>query len=277
MAAPVRCRCRPPPRTDVSPAVAEQPKWCQTRVLRNATCENFPYWYRDRTGRIRLRGWPNCGGASHEDLPLSWLRSRNPFADCASGRLAGRRRRTGIGPPPALAHVVLGTPDHAQPEPKVVLVSGRRLHQLDQDAAGIPRVDEVDPGVRCPRGRMWSKPRALRIKPLGQLLEIADAVGQLLNARAALVENSRSPTNRRSEPAAGLGVPTRARARRHRLADALVLVELFVGRDRAEVVVVPRDRRVDLRPRRRRGRFPSPERSPERRHQPARSHDVKVT
>jgi len=44
------------PRTEVSPAVAEQPKRVsKTGVknpVKNATCENFPYWHQDVAGGV---------------------------------------------------------------------------------------------------------------------------------------------------------------------------------------------------------------------------------
>ena len=51
MAAPVRCRCRPPPRTEVSPAVAEQPKRCQKQVSR--TLPSASSFLTSRTRRVR--------------------------------------------------------------------------------------------------------------------------------------------------------------------------------------------------------------------------------
>jgi hypothetical protein len=70
VAAPVRCRCRPPPRTEVSPAVAEQPKRCQKQVSRTLS----------RTRRVRTFCQEN-----DRDRVLG----RNPVSDCADGVAIG--------------------------------------------------------------------------------------------------------------------------------------------------------------------------------------------
>ena len=92
------------------------------------------------------------------------------------------------------------------------------------------------------------QPDALVAQPLGQRVDVADPVGQLLQAGAALVEEL---GDRRRLVERGhqldLGAAHRGAAhRQHRLADALLLVDLLVQHDHAEVVVVPLDGGVQV-------------------------------
>ena len=85
-------------------------------------------------------------------------------------------------------------------------------------------------------------------RTLGQRVDIADAVRKLLQAGAALVEEL---CDRRGLVERGHQLDLRAADRRtahrkHRFPDALILVDLLVQHNHAEVVVIPRDRGVEV-------------------------------
>ena len=155
--------------------------------------------------------------------------------------------------PAALAHAVLGQPRYARSNPEVVVivdsVSGGRFDQLDQDAAGVLGVDEVDPGVcRAAPGRVVDQPDALLAQLLAEGVEVADPERPSAGCPVrACRETSRSSRTRRSGPSTGSARCRRGAAhRQHRLADALIVVDFLVHQDHAEVVVVPRDRGVQV-------------------------------
>ena len=79
-------------------------------------------------------------------------------------------------------------------------------------------------------------------------VEVADPIRQLLDAGPALVEEFR---DRRRLVDRGHQLDLRAADRgaahrQHRLANALIVVDFLVQHDHAEVVVIPRDRRVEV-------------------------------
>ena len=81
-----------------------------------------------------------------------------------------------------------------------------------------------------------------------QRVEIADAVGELLQAGAALVDelgDRRVLVQRRHQLHLGASLGSAAHGQ-HRFANALIVVDLFVEHDHAEVVVIPLDRDVEV-------------------------------
>jgi hypothetical protein len=110
-------------------------------------------------------------------------------------------------------------------------------------------VDEVDPGVcRTSAWRVVEQPHTLLAEPLAQLVDIAHPVGQLLDAGTALVDelgDGAGVVERRHQ--LDLGAALRGAAdRQHGLADTLILVDLLVQDDHAEVIVIPLDRDVEV-------------------------------
>ncbi len=98
------------------------------------------------------------------------------------------------------------------------------------------------------RGVVIEQPDSLFAQPLAEGLQVADPVSQLLDAGTALVEELRD-RRRVVERSHQLDLRAADRGtahRQHRLADALIVVDLFVQDDHAEVVVIPRDRRIQV-------------------------------
>src|SRR3954471_24977583 len=109
--------------------------------------------------------------------------------------------------------------------------SAGRLDQFDQYSAGGARVHEVDPRSRSTAaGFVVQEDGAALAQGCRDRVDVADPVGELLDAGAALGQEARDRGVGREW---GEQLDRRAAVsyREHRLADALVLVDLLM-RDR---------------------------------------------
>ena len=124
-----------------------------------------------------------------------------------------------------------------------------RLHQLDQDAAGVLRVDEVDPRATRARVRgIIEQTQAAGLENAAGRLDVGDPVRELLQPRPRAVQE---PGDRRRVAERGQQLDLRRsgggiRRREHRLHHALALVRLAVHEDEAEHLGVEADRRVEI-------------------------------
>src|SRR4051794_32202769 len=121
-----------------------------------------------------------------------------------------------------------------------------RLDELDQHAAGVLGVHEVDPAVgRAPLGGVVEQAQAALAQRGADRLDVVHPEGQLLQARAGAVDepgDRRLRRERGQQLDAGLAVADRE----HRLADPLLLVGLLVHRLDAEGPGVEGDRLVQV-------------------------------
>src|SRR6478735_307870 len=108
------------------------------------------------------------------------------------------------------------------------------LHELDEHPARVLGVDEVDPAPRgASAGGVVEQSQAAFAEHGAGLLDVLDAVGDLLDAGATAVEELR---DRRLRCERGEELHARARVahRHHRLADALLLVDFLVQEPHTE-------------------------------------------
>ena len=111
-------------------------------------------------------------------------------------------------------------------------------------------MDEVDAGVRGAAARcVVEQPNTLLAQPLGECIDVTDPVGQLLQTGTALVDELRDRrrlVDRRHQLHLRAALRSAAYGQ-HRLADALLLVDLLVQHDHAQMIVIPLDGHVQVR------------------------------
>ena len=116
--------------------------------------------------------------------------------------------------------------------------TGARLHELDEYAAGVLRVDEVDAAAGRPvLGGVVEQAHAALTQRRRDGVDVGDPVRELLDALAVAREelgDRRFVAQRSEQLDAGAGVAHGE----HRLADALFLVDLLMDRTQAEGVGV---------------------------------------
>src|SRR6266550_120473 len=131
--------------------------------------------------------------------------------------------------------------------PRAMLLAGSRLHELDQHSAGVLRMDEVDPATRRAALRLVvEQAQALGSQRRTDLVDVVDGVRELLDAGPAALEERR---DRRVgvQRCEQLDLRLAVADRQHRLAHALLLVDLLGHRAQPEYVAVERDRLVEVR------------------------------